>query len=140
MSLYETIGTNNPSYLLAKPDNADVIGIPMEPGNGIVKRGTIVYRKDSGLWAPAAAANAIITNQLAILDETVDTTGLATEDATIAEDARAFRGGHFVSGKVTLALAAAVTAAVEVVLREQGMVFDQMVSTATFDNTVPIED
>lgn len=136
MSLYEVIGTNNPSYLLAKPDNADVIGIPMEPGNGTVKRGTIVYRKASGLWAPAALANAVITNQLAILDETVDTTGLVGEEKTVAEDARAFRGGHFVKGKVTLASDATVTAAVEVVLRAQGMVFDQMVSTATFDNTV----
>lgn len=136
MSLYETIGTNNPSYLLAIPTGADVFGIPMEPGNDIVKRGTIVYRKASGLWAPAAAANAVITNQLAVLDETVDTTGLVSGNKTIAEDARAYRAGTFIRGKVTLASDAAVTAAVEVVLREQGIVFDQIVSTATFDNTV----
>lgn len=139
MSLYETIGTSNPSYLLADPQNADVIGIPMEPGNGTVARGTVVYRKSTGLWAPAAAAQAVITNQLAILDETVDTTGVATEDFTISEDARAFRAGHFVAGKVKLAADAALTDAVIVVLRNQGIVFDQMVSNAAFDNTVASE-
>lgn len=135
MALYETIGTNNPSYLLADPIGADVFGIPMEPGNGTVKRGTIVYRTATGLWAPAAAANAVITNQLAVLDETVDTTGLETDEVTIAEDARAYRAGTFIKGKVTLASDAPVTAAVEVVLRAQGIVFDQMVSTSTFNNT-----
>lgn len=136
MSLYEIIGSNNPTYLLADPKDSDVISVPCEPGNGIVKRGTILYRKDTGLWAPAAAANAVATNQLAVLDETVDTTGVATASATIAEDARAYRAGHFIRGRVTLASDAAVTAAAEVVLRAQGIVFDQMVGTGTFNNTV----
>lgn len=135
MSLYEIIGRNNPAYLLADPIGADVIAIPCEPGNGIVKRGTIVYRKDTGLWAPAAADNAIAANQLAVLDETVDTTGAQSAGATIAEDARAYRAGHFVKGKVMLKNDDAVTAAVEVVLRTQGIVFDQMAGTGTFDNT-----
>lgn len=135
-NLYETIGTKNYADLLANTIGADVTSVPMEPGNGIVKRGTIVYRKASGFWAPAAAANAVITNQLAVLDEAVDTTGLVGESKTIAETARVYRAGHFVTGKITLANDAAVTAAVEVVLREQGIVLDPMVSTASFDNSV----
>lgn len=39
MSMYEVIGTNNPEYLLADPQGADIIAIPCEPGNGVVKRG-----------------------------------------------------------------------------------------------------
>lgn len=141
--LFEEIGKNDPSYLLAGAVGMDVIGIPMKPGSGIVKRGTIVYRDGStGLWAPAAAANAVITNQLAVLDETVDTTGVVDGSKTIAADARAYRAGHFVRGRVTLASDAAVTAAVETVLRAQSIVFDQMVSTGIFDNSVttPSED
>ena len=130
MAMYETIGTSNPNYLLADPQGADKIGIPMEPGNGTVKRGTVVYRKSTGMWAPAAAAQAVITNPLAVLDETVDTDA----DAKIAEDALAFRAGRLIAGKVTLAADAALTDAAALVLREQGIVLDRMVSTATFNN------
>lgn len=136
MSLYGVIGTKNPNYLLSDPQGAEKIAIPCEPGNGIVKRGTVMYRKETGLWAPAAAENAITTNQLAVLDETVDTAGLDAGTKVIAEDARAYRAGRFVKGRVTLAADAAVTAAAEVVLRTQGIVFSQMVGTGTFDNTV----
>lgn len=136
MSLYEVVGRKDPSYLLSGPQGADVIAIPCEPGNGIVKRGTVMYRKETGLWAPAAAENAVVNNQLAVLDETVDTAGLDAGTKTIAEDARAYRAGHFVRGRVTLSADAAVTAGVEVTLRAQGIVFDQMVGTGTFDNSV----
>lgn len=130
MSLYSKIGESSPTYLLADPQGADVIAISCKPGNGTVKRGTVMYREANGMWSPAAAANAVATNQLAVLDETVDTTA----SATIAEDARAFRAGRFIKGKVTLAADAAVTADVEVVLRTQGIVFDPMVSNETFNN------
>lgn len=144
MSMYGTIGTSTPEMLLAKPYDADIIGIPCEPGNGTVKRGTIMYRKASGLWAPAASANVVTSNLLAILDETVDTTGRtipgATTTTTIAEDARAYRSGHFVWGKVTLANDGTVTAAHAVVLARQGIVFDHMVETAVFDNTVTTQN
>lgn len=136
MNLYDTIGERKYDNLLADERNAETIAINMEPGSGIVKRGTVVYRKATGFWAPAAAANAVITNQLAVMDETVDTTGIAGEGTTTAEVARAFRSGTFITGKVTLAADAAVTAAVAVVLRTQGIVFDQMVGGETFDNKV----
>lgn len=136
MNLYDTIGERQYDNLLADERNAETIAINMEPGNGTVKRGTVVYRKATGFWAPAAAANAVITNQLAVMDETVDTAGIAGEGTTTAEVARAFRSGTFITGKVTLAADAAVTAAVAVVLRTQGIVFDQMVGVETFDNKV----
>ena len=136
MNLYDTIGERQYDNLLADERNAETIAINMEPGNGIVKRGTVVYRKATGFWAPAAAANAVITNQLAIMDETVDTAGIAGEGTTTAEVARAFRSGTFITGKVTLAADAAVTVAAAVVLRTQGIVFDQMVGGETFDNKV----
>ena len=73
MSMYEVIGTNNPEYLLADPQGADIIAIPCEPGNGVVKRGTVMYRKESGMDAPAATSNVTASNMLVVLDESVDT-------------------------------------------------------------------
>ena len=136
MSMYEIIGTNNPEYLLADPQGAELVAIPCEPGNGTVKRGTIMYKKSSGFFAPAAAANAIATNELVVLDETVDTTGRSVTGGTVAEDARAYRSGNLIRGKVTLASDAAVTAAVEVVLRNQGIVLSPMVAATPFNNVV----
>lgn len=130
MSLYEVIGTNNPEYLLADPNGADLIAIPCKPGNGKINRGTVMYRGADGMWLPASAAEAVDTNMLAVLDESVDTTA----SATVAEDARAFRAGRLIAGKVTLKDGAELTAAVQLALRKQGIVFDQMVGTGTFTN------
>lgn len=134
MSLYETIGTKNPTYLLSDPQGAEKIAIPMEPGNGTVERGTIVMRTSAGLWKPAATGDVTDTNMLAVLDDTVDTTGVAADAGTIAEDAAAYRAGRFIRGKVTLANGGAVTAAHEIVLRKQNIVFDVMVGAANFNN------
>lgn len=130
MSLYEVIGTNNPEYLLADPNGADLIAIPCKPGNGKINRGTVMYRGADGMWLPASSAEAVDTNMLAVLDESVDTTA----SATVAEDARAFRAGRLIAGKVTLKGGAELTAAVQLALRKQGIVFDQMVGTGTFTN------
>lgn len=132
MSLFKTVGTKEPAYLLADPQGLDTIAIPCEPGNGIVAMGTVMYRKATGLWAPAAAANVVSTNQLAVLGETVDTAA----NATIAEDAKAYRGGRFINGKVTLAAGAVVTDAHKVTLRTMGILFDVMEGTGTFNNVV----
>ncbi len=128
--LYEKIGTSRPDYLLADPQGADAIAIPCEPGNGVVNRGTVMYRKESGLYAPAASADVAATNMLVVLDETVDTSA----NATIAEDARAYRAGRMLYGKVTLAANAALSADNLVVLRGQGIVFDQMNTAEPFNN------
>lgn len=130
MSMYEVIGTNNPEYLLADPNGAELIAIPCKPGNGVIARGTVMYRGADGMYLPATEGEAIDTNSLVVLDESVDTSA----NATIAEDARAYRSGRLIAGKVTLKDSAPLTAAVQLVLRKQGIVFDQMVSTETFDN------
>lgn len=132
MSMYEVIGTNDPEYLLADPNGADIIAIPCKPGNGTINRGTVMYRGTDGMWLPAAAAEAVDTNFLAVLDESVDT----DSNATIAEDARAYRAGRLIAGRVTLKDGAALTADVQLALRKQGIVFDRMVSTETFNNKV----
>jgi hypothetical protein len=108
MSMYEVIGTNNPEYLLADPQGADVIAIPVEPGNGVIARGTVMYRKTTGLYAPAAAGQATVSNYLAVLDESVN----SNANMVVAEDARAYRAGRLIAKKVTLAAGAAVTAAI----------------------------
>lgn len=129
--MYSVIGKVEPKYLLADPNGADVMAIPCEPKNGTVKRGTVMARKETGLWAPAAAADIAETNQLAIIDQDVDTEA----DQKIAEDARAYRAGKFIYGKVTLKAGAALTAANLVVLRKQGFVFDRMQQKSdTFKN------
>jgi len=132
MSMYEVIGTNNPEYLLADPNGADLIAIPCKPGNGVIARGTIMYRGSDGMYLPATAAEAVDTNDLVVLDESVDTDA----NASIAEDARAYRAGRLIAGKVTLKDGAELTAAVQLALRKQGIVFDQMVSAETFNNEV----
>lgn len=123
MSMYEVIGTNNPEYLLADPQGADLIAIPCKPGNGVIARGTVMYCGTDGMWLPAAASDAVDTNFLTVLDESVDTDA----NATVAEDARAFRAGRLIAGKVTLKNGAKLTTAIQLVLRKQGIVFDRMV-------------
>lgn len=130
MSLYEVIGTNNPEYLLADPVGADVIAIPCEPGNGTIKRGTVMYRKESGMYAPATSADVTAANMLVVLEETVDTSA----NLAVAEDAQAWRAGRMIYGRVTLANDAALSAANVVVLRGQGIVFDQMDTASVFVN------
>lgn len=135
--LYKKIGESGYDQLLADPQGADVIAVPCEPGNGDIKRGTILYRKSSGLWAPAAAAQIVNTNQLAVLNEAVATGSAPESGKTVtAEDAAAYRAGRFIDGRVTLAADAALTEAHKVILRQQGIVFDQKENTNTFTNTV----
>ena len=136
-AMYDVIGTQAYVNLLADPQGADVISIPCEPGNGDITMGTVMYRKASGLYAPAAAANAVATNQLVVLGENVATgTAPASGVVAVAEDAAAYRAGIFVDGAVKLAAVAALTDAIKVVLRGQNIVFDKKESVETFDNTV----
>lgn len=135
--LYGVIGSSNYANLLADPQGADIIAIPCEPGNGDVAVGTVMYRKTTGLWAPAAAAQIVATNQLVVLKEAVATgTAPSSGETAVAEDAAAYRAGIFIDGVVTLAAGAALTEAHKVILRQQNIVFDKKESTATFTNTV----
>ena len=132
-NLYGTIGQSTPEHLLADPLNARPIAIPMEPGNGTVKRGMVVYRKASGFWAPAGSAAITTSNLLAVLNEEID-----TGEGTVAENAAAYQTGRFIDGKVfydNSGTPTAVTAAHKVALAKQGIFFDQSVESAPeFDN------
>ena len=128
--MYKVIATNDATYLLHDPQGADVIAVPLEPGNGTIHRGTILYRKSSGMYAPAATGDVVSTNNLVVLDEEVNTDA----NMTIAEDAKAYRAGRLIAGKVTLKADGTVTAAHALVLRGQGILLEPMDSTSTFNN------
>lgn len=137
MELYGTIGTQTYSNLLADPQGAEAISVPIEPGNGAVTRGTLLYRKSTGLYAPAAAAQAIDTNMLVVLNENIDTgSAPGSGKKAVAMDVPAYRSGRFVSGAVTLAAGAALTEAIKVTLRKQSIVFNKDDSAASFTNEV----
>lgn len=123
MSMYETIGTNNPSYLLANPQGAERIAIPCAPGNGIVPRGTIMVHTGEGGYFPAAAEDLTGGDpvMIAVLDETVDTTGREVSDGVACEVARAYRTGRLIRNKVMLADEGELTFAVESVLNTHGI-------------------
>lgn len=130
MSLYNVIGTYTPSELLSDPIGADIIAVPMKPGNGEVPRGTIVYRDTDGMYVPATEDEAIDDYMLAVLDEAVDTDA----NTTIAENARAFRAGRLIADKVTLTGGDPVTAAIALTLRKQGIVLNPINGAEGFDN------
>ena len=133
MSLYKKVGESNPMYLLSDPQGAEKIAIPCKPGNGTINRGTLMFREDNGMYAPATAADVVNTKSLVVLDETVNTDA----NATVAEDAAAYRAGRMIAGKVLLKDGTAPNAAAQLVLRQQGIVFNQMMDTAPdFNNEV----
>lgn len=132
--LYGVIGSRTYTNLLADPQGADVIAIPCEPGNGEIKAGTIMYRKSTGLYAPAESGQISTSYQLVVLKEDVDT-GATVPAGAVAEDAAAYRAGCFIDGAVVLKNNGTVTDAHKVVLRLEGIVFDKEEATGTFDNS-----
>ena len=84
-SIYGKIGESKPDYLLSDPKDGDKIAVPMYPGNGVVKRGTLLFRESNGMYSPAAAADAVDNNSLVVLDDTVET----DVRETLAENAAA---------------------------------------------------
>lgn len=139
--LFGTVGTKNPSYLLKNNGGEDAeakVTISVEPGNGTIPAGAVMYRKSGVIYAPAAAANIAATNNLVVLENDVDTTG----SDTVATAAAAFRKGTFIAGYVLVKNGddyEAVTAAQAVVLRGQNIELSPMddwsESEVTADNT-----
>lgn len=136
-NLYGIIGQSTPEHLLADPMNGHPIAVPVEPGNGEIKRGTLLYRKSSGLWAPAGTSQISTSYALAVLNEAIDT-GASVSAGAVAENAAAYQTGRFIDGKVLYdnsGTPTAVTAAHKVVLGLMGIYFDQsMESAPEFDN------
>ena len=135
-TMYGTIGTSTPNYLLADPQGADVIAVPVEPGNGDIKRGMLLYRKSSGMYAPAGTSQISTSYNLVVLNEDVST-GASVTDGAVAEDVAAYRAGRFIDGKVMYdnsGTPTKVTAAHKLVLRLFNILFDVDENAAEFEN------
>lgn len=136
MEMYNVIGTSQENYLLADPQGADQIAVPVEPGQGELKRGMLLYRKSTGLYAIAGTSQISTSYYLVVCNENIDT-GDNVEQGAVAEDIAVYRAGRFIDGKVTYdnsGTATKVTAAHKVVLRMQGIVFDVDENAETVDN------
>lgn len=135
-NLFGTIGRKDPRYLLASNYDANAIAVSVEPGHGVIPSGAVLYRKsDSVLYAPAATANIVTTNNLVVLRDDVD----SDASATVAVAAAAYRRATFIAGKVLVFDGSTsyepITAAHAIVLRKQGLELSPMddLSSATPD-------
>lgn len=118
-NLFGTVATFEPKDLLASNFLTDAVAVSLEPGNGVIPAGAVLYRKSGVLYAPAAAANVIVTNNLVVLAADTD-----SGTGTVALAVKAYRRAKFLAGKVTVKNGAAyeaISAAQEVVLRMQGL-------------------
>lgn len=132
--LFDTIGTSAYDQILAKVE-ADPIAVNLLPGQGELKRGTLLYKNASGFYVKAGNSQISTSYDLVVLNETVDT---GNDGTAVAEVAAAYREGTFIDGKVKYdnsGTLTAVTAAHKVVLRLFGIKFNQSVeSSDVFDN------
>lgn len=132
--LYDTIGNSTYDQLLAKVE-ADPIAINLLPGQGEIKRGTLLYKNSNGFYAKAGTSQISTNYDLVVLNETIDT---GNDGTAVAEVAAAYREGTFISGKVKYdnsGTLTPVTDAHKVVLRLFGIKFNQSVeSSGTFNN------
>ncbi|MDO4620028.1 MAG: hypothetical protein Q4B09_05330 [Lachnospiraceae bacterium] len=119
---YKVVGTSAYKQLLADPQGADVIAVPVASGAGDIEIGTLLFRDASGSYKPAAAADVTSTKSLVVAKETIE----SGDDAGSVVDAGAYRAGSFVDGAVKLKDGTAVTAEQKVTLRLQNIVFDVM--------------
>ena len=70
--LYDTIGTSTVEQILAKVE-ADPIAVNLLPGQGVMKRGTVLYKNASGFYLPAGTSQISTSYDLVVLNEDVDT-------------------------------------------------------------------
>lgn len=132
MDMYEVIGTSTPENLLEDPRGAEKIAVALQPGNGVLKAGCLLYKLSSGLYAPATTSQMSTSYDLVVLADNVDT---GTGNSMVAEDASAYRSGRFIDGKVFLKAGDTITAAYKLVLRLMGIVMKVGAeTTATVDN------
>lgn len=122
-NLFGTIGQSDVKALLATNTDAKPVAVSIEPGHGTIPYGCLIYRKSSGLYAPAAAGQISDSYNLLVLKDNVDT----TTNAAIAVAAAAYERGEFLAGKVLKddgnSGYEAVSAAEAIVLRRYGITF-----------------
>lgn len=138
VELFQNIGASKPEYLEA--GGGKLIAVSLEPGNGTIKHGTVLYRKaNSVFYAPAAAANITTDNSLVILREDTDTDA----SATVAAAAAAYISGEMLAKFVVLSDGVTtLTAAQAHILRKQGIIlspFDELnAANNIVDNTATV--
>ena len=138
IELFQNIGASKPEYLEA--GGGKLIAVSLEPGNGTIKHGTVLYRKaNSVFYAPAAATNITTDTSLVILREDTDTDA----SATVAAAAAAYVNGEMLAKDVVLADGVTnLTAAQAHILHKQGFIlspFDDLtVADETVDNTATV--
>lgn len=135
--LYNVIGREPDLKLLADPMGADLIAVPLTPGSGAIKRGTVLYRTSAGLFSPAASGQISTSYSLVVLNEDVDT-GDSVDADSVPVNAAAYRAGCFIDGAVKLTSNGTVTEAHKVVLRLQNIVFAKDTGAQPVDNSVYI--
>ena len=133
--LYKNLGQSANETLEA--GGGKQIAVSLEPGHGTVKHGTVLYRKSSGLYAPAAAGNITENDNLVVLVTDTDT----DTSLTVAEAAAAYISGELLAKDVVLSDGETnLTAAQALILRKQGIVlypFDDLkAADVVYDNTV----
>lgn len=129
--LYKNIGQSVPETLEAGGGKTD--SFLMEPGNGIVKHGTVLYRKETGFYAPAAAGNIDTGNSLVVLVEDTDTDA----DLNVANPAAAYYEGLLLAKDVVLSDGVTtLTAAQAHILRKQGIILAPFDELKAADTTV----
>lgn len=134
--MYATIGKWEPEYLLSDPRDSQVIAIDCLPGSGVIQRGMIMKRENTGMYSPAAAADITNTNFLVVLDETVD----IETGGTVAAVARAYRAGRMIASRLLLSDGGKLTAEHKLVLRQQGFLTDLLMEDAEeFNNSTDAE-
>lgn len=126
-NLFGTIGQSDVKDLLAT-GNSRPVAVNLEPGSVTLPAGALIYRKASGLYALAAAAQISASYNLLVLANDAD----ISTSAGIAIAAKAYESGCFKAGKVLKddgnSGYEAVSAAEAIVLRQFGITF------APFDN------
>ena len=135
--LYKNLGQSANETLEA--GGGKQIAVSLEPGHGVVKHGTVLYRKSSGLYAPAAAGNITENDNLVVLVTDTDT----DTSLTVAEAAAAYISGELLAKDVVLSDGeTTLTAAQALILRKQGIVlypFDDLkAADVVVDNTATV--
>ena len=140
-NLFGTIGQSDVKDLLAT-GNSRPVAVSLEPGSVTLPAGVLIYRKSSGLYALAAAAQISASYNLLVLADDVD----ISTNAGIGVAAKAYESGCFKAGKVLKddgnSGYEAVSAAEAIVLRQFGITFspfdDWNESDVEVDNRVAL--
>ena len=121
-NLFGTIGQSDVKDLLAT-GNSRPVAVNLEPGSVTLPAGALIYRKASGMYALAAAAQISASYNLLVLANDAD----ISTSAGIAIAAKAYESGCFKAGKVLKddgnSGYEAVSAAEAIVLRQFGITF-----------------